>query len=528
MKISTFTSITLLIFTVFSATAQATWTHGNITVYTQGGLTNGNGYSGSGWQAAVEATGKSVVSDLSPGSSSFDQGTLGITNHAGTTTISTSTSNGFISGSSGSGLYIEPPHDYNGGYSYTITINFTTPLYEFGFDLIDIYDCDDAGDGPLQYDVKVDGQSIWKTSNDVIGASNKSNISVMDGDGVVRTSHFLGQNRESFIGFISTDAVSSVTITVTATSTIEARDWHGMDSFRWGQDNTCNDNQVRLSLTFDNYPEETSWQIRDASDAVVASGGSYDDQADESTMEILSCLPDGCYTFEIFDVWSDGICCSWGDGSYTLIDNSNTILASGASFGSSESTAFCLGGGAGTLPIELTYFEAKAKENLVELEWITAMEDNNNYFEIERSADGQNWEVIDIIKSQGNSTSDQFYATADVNPLSGISYYRLKQTDYDETFSYSDLQSVEFTSVKNTGFNVFPIPASDFVNVTSNQDIEAGNISISNSMGALITVPATSASNNSIRFDISQLQAGMYFLTIKESNNIQTRKFYVQ
>lgn len=528
MKFSTFTLIVLLIFNVSFISAQTTWTHGNITVYTQGGLTNGNGYAGSGWEAAVEATGKSVVGDLTPGSSSFDNGTLGITNHAGSTTISTSTSNGFMSGSSGAGLYIEPPHGFGGGYSYTININFTTPLYEFGFDLIDLYDCDDSGEGLLHYDVKVDGQSIWKTADGVIGASNTSTIAVMDGNEVVRTSHTLGQNRESFIGFVSTDAVNNVTITVTANSTISARDWHGMDSFRWGQAYNCSDNQVKLALTFDNYPEETSWQIRDAADAVVASGSSYDNEEGESTMEILSCLTDGCYTFEIFDVWSDGICCSWGQGAYTLTDASNNVLASGASFGASESTAFCLSTNAIALPIELSYFNAEANEDIVELEWITAMEDHNNYFEVERSADGHNWEVIDIVKSQSNSNSDQFYATADLNPLNGVSYYRLKQTDYDESYSYSDIQSVEFRSPENTTFKVFPVPASTFLNVTSNHNIEAGNIRISNSVGAVIMVPASHSADSSIRFDISQLQAGMYFLTIKENNTIQTKKFYVQ
>jgi hypothetical protein len=99
---------------------------------------------------------------------------------------------------------------------------------------------------------------------------------------------------------------------------------------------------VALTLTFDNYPEETSWQILSGS-TVVASGGTYASQADGSTLVVNTALAIGCYSFVINDVYGDGICCSYGAGSYSLADG-GTILASGGSFGSSETTAFCVGG----------------------------------------------------------------------------------------------------------------------------------------------------------------------------------------
>lgn len=98
---------------------------------------------------------------------------------------------------------------------------------------------------------------------------------------------------------------------------------------------------VALTLVFDNYPEETSWQIRSGS-TVVASGGTYGSQADGSTLNVNVTLPDGCYDFIISDAYGDGICCSYGNGSYSLSAGS-TVLASGGSFASSESTNFCLG-----------------------------------------------------------------------------------------------------------------------------------------------------------------------------------------
>ena len=104
----------------------------------------------------------------------------------------------------------------------------------------------------------------------------------------------------------------------------------------------CTD--VTLSITLDNYPEETSWQIRNSSNQVVASGGTYGSQPDGSTITVTECLDAGTYTFTISDTYGDGICCSYGNGSYALTSG-GTTLASGGSFGSSESTTFTIGGG---------------------------------------------------------------------------------------------------------------------------------------------------------------------------------------
>ncbi|MTI21522.1 T9SS type A sorting domain-containing protein [Fulvivirga sp. RKSG066] len=101
---------------------------------------------------------------------------------------------------------------------------------------------------------------------------------------------------------------------------------------------------VNLSITLDNYPEETSWQIRSGS-TVIASGGTYGQQPDGSTVTQNIELNDGCYDFVISDTYGDGICCSYGNGSYSLTAGGST-LASGGSFGSSETTNFCVGAGA--------------------------------------------------------------------------------------------------------------------------------------------------------------------------------------
>jgi bacillolysin len=99
---------------------------------------------------------------------------------------------------------------------------------------------------------------------------------------------------------------------------------------------------VNINMTFDNYPEETSWEILNASNQVVFSGGTYGSQADGSSLTVTKCLDAGCYTFTIKDAYGDGMCCSYGNGSYTVTSN-GTTFASGGTFGASQSTNFCVG-----------------------------------------------------------------------------------------------------------------------------------------------------------------------------------------
>ena len=100
----------------------------------------------------------------------------------------------------------------------------------------------------------------------------------------------------------------------------------------------CTD--VTVTINTDNYPGETTWEIRNSGGSVVASGGPYGSQG--TTYSDVACLDQaGCnYTFTIFDSYGDGICCSYGQGSYSVTSPGNTY-ASGGSFGASEATSFC-------------------------------------------------------------------------------------------------------------------------------------------------------------------------------------------
>ena len=100
----------------------------------------------------------------------------------------------------------------------------------------------------------------------------------------------------------------------------------------------CVDGNVVLTILLDNYPGETSWDIKDTGNVVVASGGNYSGQG--TTVTASAALVPGSYTFTIYDTYGDGICCAYGVGNYVI--QSDTLIASGGAFGSSESTSFCV------------------------------------------------------------------------------------------------------------------------------------------------------------------------------------------
>ena len=98
-------------------------------------------------------------------------------------------------------------------------------------------------------------------------------------------------------------------------------------------DGSCAYEAMIVTINPDNYASESSWDVVDADGIMIASGGS--NSAD-------LCVDEGCYTFTMYDSFGDGMCCAYGSGSYEVSDGVGVVLASGASFGSLESTDFCL------------------------------------------------------------------------------------------------------------------------------------------------------------------------------------------
>lgn len=180
------------------------------------------------------------------------------------------------------------------------------------------------------------------------------------------------------------------------------------------------------------------------------------------------------------------------------------------------------------LPIKLIEFNADYSTEKVLLNWITASEINNDYFEIERSSDANNWEHIAKINGAGNSNQTINYIYVDINPLNtNTSYYRLKQVDYNGNFSYSIIIPVKQNIINDSNPIIIYNPFSQSIKIEfTYSDNVSMQLYLFDSFGSLIKSlqkPIIKGINQ-INIPSSQLHKGIYFIktTLSDGNVIKS------
>jgi len=174
------------------------------------------------------------------------------------------------------------------------------------------------------------------------------------------------------------------------------------------------------------------------------------------------------------------------------------------------------------LPIELLKFSGKnvVKYNLIE--WKTSTEINNDYFTLERSENGVNFENLTIIEGAGNSNQLLHYQTYDDNPFDKVTYYRLKQTDFNGEYSYSTVIAIYGDFDKNEINNIHPNPTSGNLNFDINliQDTKI-NIEVYDFLGRIILteIKNLKSGKSSENIVTENLEKGIYLLKIKIENS---------
>lgn len=164
------------------------------------------------------------------------------------------------------------------------------------------------------------------------------------------------------------------------------------------------------------------------------------------------------------------------------------------------------------LPTELNDFNARPLENnTAELTWETLSELNNDYFTIERSKNTTDWEDVLSHEGAGNSSSVLHYVDYDHEPYPGISYYRLKQTDFNGNHSYSEIRAVEFDSYAD--MRLYPNPANQHIVVSGLMNANT-SLTIYDAVGndVMSSVQIITSLENELVLDISRLSSGLYIL----------------
>ncbi|MCJ8288438.1 MAG: T9SS type A sorting domain-containing protein [Crocinitomicaceae bacterium] len=200
------------------------------------------------------------------------------------------------------------------------------------------------------------------------------------------------------------------------------------------------------------------------------------------------------------------------DGLYYLNSVTDNTGTSGKAICDSVNISFdpnCL-----ILPIELNDFYATVEpNNSVRLNWSTFSEYNNDYFTVERSRFGLFWEEVRHVQGAENSQQWNEYLTFDTNPMNGMSYYRLRQTDFDGQMTFSDLRSV---NINGSQLEVFPNPTNAKLTLTGNA-LELETIRIYTVLGQDVTsmVKIINQTRNEVSIDLSNLESGLYSLQTK-------------
>lgn len=182
------------------------------------------------------------------------------------------------------------------------------------------------------------------------------------------------------------------------------------------------------------------------------------------------------------------------------------------------------------LPIELLNFNVISRENSVDIKWTTATEINNDYFVVERSVDAINFDPINVVKGAGNSDNKIAYSVIDNEPLQGLSYYRLKQVDKDEKFSYSNILSVDFINARDFNFEIVPNPSIENqmakiqLNFVPKNSID---IQIFDLNGVLVYETKTKPELAEVEL-LTNLYKGVYIVKILNDDFIQTKRMIIK
>jgi hypothetical protein len=179
-----------------------------------------------------------------------------------------------------------------------------------------------------------------------------------------------------------------------------------------------------------------------------------------------------------------------------------------------QNTEFILGNSFTPLPISLLSFDVFLLGDEAEVRWETASEINNHFFTVERSTDAEHFTAVFTKAGAGNSTERRHYREYDRNPLGGVSYYRLKQTDFDGNTTVSRPVSLNFSG-QRTPLSFYPNPASNVMHIDI-RGKEYRSMVIYSSTGIAMPLSIKSTDETTLVLDISNYHNGMYFAHFQE------------
>ena len=207
-------------------------------------------------------------------------------------------------------------------------------------------------------------------------------------------------------------------------------------------------------------------------------------------------------------------------GNLDICDAGSPVGGMDTNWGSAEpSVTYCQNAPIG-MPVEWLAFEATPTAAGVELMWMTAMEQNNDFFTVERSTDALVFEAITKVQGVGNSTEPVEYQATDPAPFSGSAYYRIRQTDFDGKTSFTNQVEVTFELESTFSFSLYPNPVKEVANLemlaSEGSQVQVCILSM-NGQELKREQINLNAGKNRHQLQVSDLPAGIYIVQIRDN-----------
>jgi hypothetical protein len=175
------------------------------------------------------------------------------------------------------------------------------------------------------------------------------------------------------------------------------------------------------------------------------------------------------------------------------------------------------------LPVSLIYFKAVVHDKKVVTTWQTSSEQNTDHFEVWRSRDAQSFDYVGRLAATGNSSFTFNYTLDDLNPYSGISYYRLKSVDRSSAFKWSLVASVNMNAASSV--SIYPNPSTSFIIVNCSSDVvnTKPQAKMYDEKGSLLQSFFITSTNQQI--NTANLPSGTYHILMSYNNQTKTLSF---
>lgn len=177
----------------------------------------------------------------------------------------------------------------------------------------------------------------------------------------------------------------------------------------------------------------------------------------------------------------------------------------------------------GVLPVKWVSFSGKKQVNgSILLKWITENEVNTDKFTVERSKDGLHYTGLADQPALGGSNRNT-YVFADAAPGNGNTFYRIKQSDLDGRFEYSNIVLIKENNAGNDPV-LFPNPAGGFINLVLPGNVQLKQVQVADAAGRILIRSADGKN----RLNVSRLTPGLYILLTEDSGGEVYRKTFIK